>query len=590
MTEPSPRLLRVWLAAILLVTFAAYAPTLHYDFCWDDRLAAMGSNGQHAHPLVAELRPIGEYFSNHYWPHVTPVGFTYRPLTTLSFALRYAVVGDHPQVAHAINVALHVLATWLAFCLLRAVGARWVPALLGTAVFGLHAIHSEAVTSVVGRAELLGFAGAAGAFLLLLRARGVAGPGRGLLRLAACALLFGAFCSKESALAWVAFTPLCFLVRGWAHPPAAAAPTSVGWRDRASEAAVVLLPALAFLALRARMIAHLPGTVDPAVDVVANPLLHAGFVTRALTGLMMWGYGLLLTLLPYDLAIDYGPAQFPIVTGFGQPEVFFALVGGAAIGGLLVGGLIVARRHPLLFLATACFLGFSFIVSNIPFACFMLFGERTYYTPSFGGALLVAWAAAKLTQREALRGPALVALGVWLGMSLHVLVDHNAAWRDNATLVSREVHDHPRSVRLLREAAADHAVVDEMGLAQHYYERAVALDPGLMGAWIALAAIYREAGELDRAAAALQAAATARRDGRGQLIVRLHSGRARLHLAQGDATAALTALDACVAEAPDYLATHQELRRVVSNLATNGASGVRERAQRLLEAAVPLGR
>ena len=38
----------------------------------------------------------------------------------------------------------------------------------------------------------------------------------------------------------------------------------------------------------------------------------------------------------------------------------------------------------------ACFLGFSFIVTNIPLSVFMLFAERNYYTPSLALSLLLS--------------------------------------------------------------------------------------------------------------------------------------------------------------------------------------------------------
>ena len=83
-----------WLLATLLLTFLVYAPTLRHDFTWDDRIAAMGDSGENANPLVGELRPLADYFTHHYWPHFTKTSYTFRPLTTLSFALRYRFFGD----------------------------------------------------------------------------------------------------------------------------------------------------------------------------------------------------------------------------------------------------------------------------------------------------------------------------------------------------------------------------------------------------------------------------------------------------------------------------------------------------------------
>ena len=107
--------------------------------------------------MVAELHPVERYFSVPYWHGVAERSRLYRPVTVLSFALRHEVVGDDARVAHAINLLLHGLATLLAYALVRGLGAG--PRLAGVAAlcFGVHAIHSEVIAAVSGRAELLAF-------------------------------------------------------------------------------------------------------------------------------------------------------------------------------------------------------------------------------------------------------------------------------------------------------------------------------------------------------------------------------------------------------------------------------------------------
>jgi hypothetical protein len=56
-----------------------------------------------------------------------------------------------------INVLLHAWSVLLAFSLIARLTSRFYPALLGAAVFSLHALHSETVAGIVGRAELFGF-------------------------------------------------------------------------------------------------------------------------------------------------------------------------------------------------------------------------------------------------------------------------------------------------------------------------------------------------------------------------------------------------------------------------------------------------
>src|SRR3954452_101076 len=62
-----------------------------------------------------------------------------RPLTYLTFWLNYAIGGGDPILYHAVNLALHLGAVWLAYeCLRRVVPGR--AAFAAAAIFALHPI------------------------------------------------------------------------------------------------------------------------------------------------------------------------------------------------------------------------------------------------------------------------------------------------------------------------------------------------------------------------------------------------------------------------------------------------------------------
>jgi hypothetical protein len=77
-----------------------------------------------------------------------------RPLTYLTFWLNYQLGGQNPIGYHAVNIGLHLLATWLLYgTCVRLVGTR--VALVAAAVFAVHPIQTEAVQYVFARAILL---------------------------------------------------------------------------------------------------------------------------------------------------------------------------------------------------------------------------------------------------------------------------------------------------------------------------------------------------------------------------------------------------------------------------------------------------
>jgi hypothetical protein len=489
---------RALVAAILLASFLLYAPSLANGFTWDDRFAAMGS-GPTRQPLVATLHPLGDYWANNWWPQHAPAATAYRPLTTLWFALRHAVCGDHALVAHALNLALHTLATGLVHLLLRRLGLPFAAAAIGSAVFGLHALHSEVVANLVGGAELLALVFGLAATLLMLRVANAASTLRasGWL-LASGASLFLAASAKESGLAWVAFAPLCVLARGWqrARERAGTAPLArVSPKCWLLVATTCTIAAGCHLQLRAGMLARLPHGGDDTVGLLDNPLLLLPLLQRIASGFLAWGHGLLLTLWPHELCCDYGPDRLPVVR-----DLASALgLAGFAVGAAFVFGLGVAlrhaRRHPLPALATAAFVGFSVLVSNVPMAVYMHFAERSYTTPSLGLALAAGVLATQLPTARA-RRVGLAALAVWLCSSIAVAVPRNFVWADDATLITSEVANSPDSVRLQLCAGELHRQRGDLAAAERHFTRAAELAPWLPQPWFELARDALRRGDL----------------------------------------------------------------------------------------------
>src|SRR4029078_2203656 len=162
-----------------------------------------------------------------------------------------------------------------------------------------------------------------------------------------------AFASKENALAWVAFLPLCALAADRGDGVTLSARRAFLHRARA--AAVAGPPLVVFLVLRARALADMPE--QDFVNWLSNPLYSTDAATRIWTAIAIWGYGLWLSLWPFHLVSDYGPVTFALISTPGHWSVALSAI---AILAWLVAGLVRARRAPLLFLSMSCFLGFSF--------------------------------------------------------------------------------------------------------------------------------------------------------------------------------------------------------------------------------------
>src|SRR4030095_2393397 len=92
---------------------------------------------------------------NYWWPsQYTPV---YRSFTNLSSLFTYPQLGNGENVVgyHVVNFLLHWTNAWLVFVIVRRLAGRRDVAALSACLFAVHPVNTEAVTNIVGRADLL---------------------------------------------------------------------------------------------------------------------------------------------------------------------------------------------------------------------------------------------------------------------------------------------------------------------------------------------------------------------------------------------------------------------------------------------------
>lgn len=141
---------------VLALSIITYLNAIPADFVFDDTAAIQ------ANPDIVEGTSISSLLRNDFWG--TPIGSrfshqSYRPITVLSFRLDYEIWGElSREQFHFTNVILHAVAscTFLRLC------RRFVfetssshLSIMSALLFATHPVHVEAVTGLVGRAEVL---------------------------------------------------------------------------------------------------------------------------------------------------------------------------------------------------------------------------------------------------------------------------------------------------------------------------------------------------------------------------------------------------------------------------------------------------
>ncbi|MBU1864676.1 MAG: tetratricopeptide repeat protein, partial [Candidatus Omnitrophica bacterium] len=130
------------------VVVICYVNIVHAPFLWDDESLIVQNT------LIRDLKNIPALFSFHAWPTEFQDTF-YRPLQMISYMFDYKFWKLHSFGYHITNILLHagnaVLLYFLLSLLLQQPGAAFV----GSIFFAIHPLHTEAISYIAGRADLL---------------------------------------------------------------------------------------------------------------------------------------------------------------------------------------------------------------------------------------------------------------------------------------------------------------------------------------------------------------------------------------------------------------------------------------------------
>ena len=426
--RPSPKpSSTAWLfpAALGLLTLAAYANSFANGYAMDANTLIL--KDPRIRQVSAEnLRLIVQ--NDYWWPTYT-LG-VYRPLTTLSYLLNWSVLGNAGDAAgyHVLNVLLHGVNVLLLYKLVRRLLPGSAAAFWAAALWAVHPVCVESVSSVSGRGDLLA------AMSILAGLVIYTGGGRPMVLFA---VALAGVCAKENAAVLIGLMLLWDLAFSGTEPrrdpltPVSDAPRGASKLAMYGAAAAAL--ALFGLA-RFAIYRDAPYTAWPVVD---NPLLAAPFWTAKLTAIKVIGMDLALLIWPVPLACDRSYAQI-LPSGWSDPAAWLSLIGVT----LLVAAAIVRRkRDPLMFLLAGLFAITLLPTANLLLTVGNIMAERFLYLPAAAFAIAIAALAYRSRAHPAI-------LGVVVALLAARTIARNPAWKDNLALASADVGTAPRSFRV----------------------------------------------------------------------------------------------------------------------------------------------
>ncbi|MEK7659259.1 MAG: tetratricopeptide repeat protein [Patescibacteria group bacterium] len=395
------------LVLFFIVGFLIFSNALNGDFVHDDLLVL-------SHSFFGQLGKIFSFFGQPYFEGFYQAGL-YRPLTQFSFGLNF-LVSSSPFGFHLVNIFLHIINSFLIYLFLRKFSNRFTLSLIAALLFLVLPIHVEAVTSIVGRAELLFFLFGMLTLLLWLDSQ----------YFYSAVTLVLALLSKETA---VAIPAIVFLF---------------GWHYRRNwHWLIYYLGALVFYFIL-RILVLGQYAFKTKVEFIFNPLAYVSFFERFFTALKIMILYLAKFFVPYKLSADYSYDQIPIVKSlFSSP---LSLIGLVFLCLMLWRVYRILRREKSVILDWILLFFFLpfLIVSNIIFPTGTIMAERLMYFPSFGGLMILAVALEQLLKSSKRLG--LSILLILLAIYGLLTISQNRVWASRETLLTDSFKKSPNSV------------------------------------------------------------------------------------------------------------------------------------------------
>ena len=474
-------------AVVFLLALIIYAPSRHCGVVFDDPMA-IAENPDVIDTSMQRWLQLwkDDFWGREMWSENSHT--SYRPLTIISYRLEVLIQGKVDAAnMHIVNVLIHAYVSSLVVTVARMIlspSNEQAPFVAGI-LFAVHPVHVEAVTGLVGRAELL-------CACLMLHAYIAMHYGKFLRTL----LLVTAAClCKETGITFHGIV-FAHITVGFVCRLREARGDSPGIRSIVRSSVLRLglsvVHAVAYLGIRAWLIhdaddvemdggqAEIEFGLDSSelVRKTENPYqaLEPG-VNKALSLQVVFVENARLLLFPHALSAEYSFNCIPMVESMFDVRLVFAVI--LWLAGVL--SAIVALRDLLLRNDSRLALALAWLVlpflpaSHIFVKIGTLVAERLLYIPSVGFCLFVAHILT-LPGRKSLKWiqPLLVVAVAWMTMRTCARIPE---WKTVESLFKAAYETCPQSAKINQQMAKIAMGRGELDEAREYLDKAREIHP-----------------------------------------------------------------------------------------------------------------
>jgi tetratricopeptide (TPR) repeat protein len=472
------------------VSLLLYGNSIVNEYCLDDSIVI--TQNEFTKQGISGISDIFSYesFTGFFGKEKQLVsGGRYRPFSIATFAVEYQLWGLNPHISHFINIILYSLTGYLIFLVLSMLWSQtgksqwqWGVPFITALLFLFHPVHTEVVTNIKGRDEILALL-----FSLLVLWQCMLfckNKHNKHLILAFCCSLPALF-SKEHAILLLLIIPFILFIFKKSDRKQLITITSI-----------LGVAALFFLLIR-HAVLHQTVTAS-SNELMNNSFLNATSAQKSATILYTLLNYIQLLVFPHPLTYDYYPYHIGLIT-WDSIIPFIAII---LYSGIIFSGIYWIKKQPMYTLAMLLFILPLILVANILFPIGTFMSERFLYIPSLGFCILIGiliWKGMNLSEkaRKIITG-ILAIIAILFAVKT---ISRNQVWKNDLTLFTTDVKVSGNSAKGNCAAGGilydtyknnpDEALKKEnITLAIGYLKKAVAIHPFYEDAWILLGNAY----------------------------------------------------------------------------------------------------
>jgi len=464
------------LSAIAIFTFAAYSPTLKANFVWDDNDFILNWKEIRTFNIVELIQTS---------PPTEFIGRFYRPVRTIFYSLAYQAYEKHAFGYHLQAILIHILITLIIYFIVTKLTKKPIIAAVSALIFGLHPVHTEAVSFASAGLDLLSFLFMFLSLYLYIKSKEL--RKKKLLIAVSVFFAFLAIFSYELTFS----LPLIIILYDWTY-------NHIKNPKKISSYfiySLYFLPIGLYFFIRFVILKLSTSQSEVSTTLLMNILITSKIFIRYLVALFF----------PIEQRII--PILYPGEKPFTPGNLFidiYTLISIFLFIAIVAIGYKLKKNHPAVTFSIGFFLLSLIPLSNI-FPGKILYAERYLYPGSFAFSLLFAYVFYLIykllrAKRQKFYLKIFIILFFCLALTLGFKTwDRNQDWKDSIALWSKTVKQSPDNAFGYSNLGTAYAEIGNTQQAIYNYKMAIALYPKDYISHNNLGNLYKKTGSLDLA-------------------------------------------------------------------------------------------